>query len=613
MEKKEFFFIDYANGCKKRGSITLHLEAVYHRPTDNYAYIYDSRAVHLRLRAKKGDITRCSVLYADKYQWAENQELVPMSLLGSDQLFDYWQCEVTPPFRRLAYVFLLEKGKRKMWYAEGGFFQRLPREYQIVHPFEVPFVHEVDTFSPPAWVKDAVFYQIFPERFANGDPANDPEKVEVWGNKPTPQSFFGGDLQGVIDHLDHLTSLGVNAIYFTPVFEAPSNHKYDTVDYLKVDPHFGDLATLKRLVQTCHERGIRVMLDAVFNHAGFHFQPFQDVLARGHESPFVDWFHVRSFPLITNPPNYDTFGFVAEMPKLNTANPEVKEYLLKVARYWIEEVGIDGWRLDVANEVDHEFWREFRREVKKIQPDTYILGEIWHEAMPWLRGDQFDAVMNYPFTDAVLGFMAKESMAAAEFAARIIRNLVAYPQQVNQVMFNLLDSHDTARLLRKCGERKEKVKLAAALQLTFPGAPCVYYGDEVGMSGGEDPDCRQTMEWDPEKQDQELLGFYRRLIALRKEHPALRAGTLRFLLAEANQKQLAYLRESAGEKILIAINVSEEEAQISLPVTAPGYQTLGNWGLVEINNGVNVTTDQLRIKLGAYGLVILKLAECAHN
>src|SRR5699024_5658775 len=208
---------------------------------------------------------------------------------------------------------------------------------------------------------------------------------------------------GIIKHLDYLVDLGINGIYFTPIFKAHSNHKYDTIDYMEIDPQFGDKSTFKELVKACHEKGIRIMLDAVFNHSGYYFSQFQDVLEKGENSKYKNWFHIKDFPIQTDPvPNFDSFAFTSHMPKLNTEHPDVKQYLLDVATYWIKEFDIDGWRLDVANEVDHQFWREFRTAVKSVKQDVYILGEIWHDSMPWLQGDQFDAVMNYPFTNSAI-------------------------------------------------------------------------------------------------------------------------------------------------------------------------------------------------------------------
>ncbi|MDQ6423153.1 glycoside hydrolase family 13 protein [Paenibacillus sp. LHD-117] len=539
------------------------LEAIYHRPKQNWAYAYDGKTIHLRVRTGRRDVERVEAIVGDKYAWEQTADTVPMRLFASDERFDYWETFVVPPFRRLRYAFLLTSGGERLLLTEKGFEEKVPDHCLTF--FDFPFLNPVDVFEPPAWVKDAVFYQIFPERFANGDPSLNPEGVEPWGGKPTPSNFFGGDLQGVIDHLDHLARLGVNAIYFTPLFEATTNHKYDTQDYLKVDPQFGSNEKLKELVDICHSRGIRVLLDAVFNHSGRTFQPFVDARENGQSSKYADWFHVREWPLqvVDGVPTYETFAFEPLMPKLNTENPEVKAYLFEVARYWLEEIGIDGWRLDVANEVDHQFWREFRAVVKGVNPEAYILGEIWHDSMMWLQGDQFDAVMNYPFTNAALDFFAYGKGSASAFASAIGAQLAAYPQQVTESAFNLLDSHDTPRLLSLCGDHVGRLKLAALFQMTYPGTPCIYYGDEVGMNGEGDPDCRKCMVWEPHEQDAALFGFYQDAIGLRHEFEAMRGSDIAFLHAGDADGLLAYERRSDGQRLLIAMNASEEDGEIA--------------------------------------------------
>ncbi|MBE9915859.1 alpha-glycosidase [Paenibacillus donghaensis] len=576
------------------------LEAVYHRPKLNWCYAYDGRTIHLRIRTKRDDVTAVSAMTGDKYMWDQSLTYVPMYKLASDEMFDYWECEVVPPYRRLKYGFLLESGKEKYWMTEYDFMKQQPENPDRL--FEYPFINPADVFETPAWVKDAVFYQIFPERFANGDPSIDPEGVLPWGGKPERDNFFGGDLQGVIDHIDHLTKLGVNAIYFTPIFAATTNHKYDTEDYMRVDPQFGDIETLKKLVKICHDRGIRVVLDAVFNHSGRTFAPFVDLQKNKEKSRYKDWFYIRKYPITVEDgiPSYDTFAFEPLMPKLNTANPEVKEYLLKAAAYWIQEADIDGWRLDVANEVDHEFWREFRRVVKGIKPDAYILGEIWHESSPWLMGDQFDAVMNYPFTNAVLDFFVDGVGDASHFANAIGKQFSRYPRQANEVTFNLLDSHDTARLLTRCDENKDKMKLAAQFQFTYTGTPCIYYGDEIGMTGSNDPDCRKCMEWDEDKQDQELFSFYQELIALRLKYSALRTGNLKFLSAEAGSNRLVYTREDEESKIIIFMNNDSKPRTLEVNVEESRWENIRTGETVSAANGA------LNLKLPAYGCRMLK-------
>ncbi|SES90765.1 alpha-glycosidase [Paenibacillus sp. NFR01] len=576
------------------------LEAVYHRPRLNWSYAYDYRTIHLRLRAKKGDLTEVFAYAGDKYAWEDTKELIPMKLFTSDAMFDYWECESVPLYRRLKYGFLLQKDHERVWMTENDFQTDRPANPNRL--FEFPFINPVDVFTPPAWVKDAVFYQIFPERFANGDHSLDPENVLPWGGTPRPDNFFGGDLQGVIDHLDHLSELGITGIYFTPIFTATTNHKYDTEDYMQVDPHFGDVATLKKLVDACHKRGIRVLLDAVFNHSGRTFAPFVDVLEKGEASPYKDWFHVREFPLkVENDiPNYDAFAFEPKMPKLNTEHPEVKAYLLKVAEYWIKDVGIDGWRLDVANEVDHEFWRDFRKVVKRANPEAYILGEIWHESAPWLEGDKFDAVMNYPFTDAVLDFFVHETLDAEGFANAIGKQLSRYPLQASEVAFNLLDSHDTPRLLTLAGGDKNKLKLSALFQFTFMGTPCIYYGDEIGMDGEGDPGCRKCMEWDPAKQDRGLFDYYRTLIQIRAAHPALRTGSFAFLEAGRQGTKLAYERVLGDDMLIVLINTEQTSQTFRLDVEER------NWEELFTGQAYRAERGKLSVKLPAFGYAILK-------
>ncbi|MBM6384256.1 MAG: alpha-glycosidase [Paenibacillus sp.] len=577
------------------------LEAIYHQPKRNWAYAYDKDTVRLRLRAKKNDLTEVYAMTGDKYAWENTKKQISLTKFTSDSMFDYYEGEIKPPYHRLKYSFLLISGDEQIWMSETGFQEDEPDDPGQM--FQFPYIHQGAVFTPPEWVKDAIFYQIFPERFANGNPELNPENVEPWGGEPTPSNFFGGDLQGVMDHLDYLCELGINAIYFTPIFEATTNHKYDTEDYLRVDRHFGDADTVKKLVKLCHERGIRVLLDAVFNHSGKTFAPFVDVQENGEKSKYKDWFHVHEFPLDVKDgiPTYETFGFEPHMPKLNTENPEVKDYLLKVAEYWIKEVGMDGWRLDVADEVDDAFWRDFRRVVKAANPEAYILGEIWNESSAWLQGDQFDAAMNYPFTDAVNGFFVKNKMNAETFANSIGRQLSRYPLQASEVAFNLLDSHDTPRLLTLCEGDQRKMKLAALFQFTYLGTPCIYYGDEIGLDGDHDPGCRKCMEWDEAKQDRELFTFYQQLIALRHAHPALRAeGHVRFLQARPEGSQLILERQSEDERILVLFNRSEETAIIEFEAGAAEWTEL-----LDGNHRTARDGDVLAVELPAYGYAVL--------
>jgi glycosidase len=490
----------------------------------------------------------------DKYDWGRTYKQKEMQKTAADDLFDYWEAAFRPKYKRMSYGFKITAGNETLWMVETGISHNEPAPPGGYYDF--PYIHDVDVFTPPEWAKHAVFYQIFPERFCNGDPGNDPEGTQPWGSPPTYDNFMGGDLQGVSDKLDYLQDLGINAIYFTPLFVSPSNHKYDIVNYKKVDPHFGTNELLKELVEDCHKRGIKVILDAVFNHCSERFPPFEDVRKNGKASRYADWFHIREFPVSVKDgiPTYDTFGFYGQMPKLNTANVEAKEYLLGVAHYWIEEIKLDGWRLDVANEIDHHFLRDFRRVVKTANPEAYIIGEVWNDSIIWLLGDQFDSVMNYPFSNKVLEFFATGNMDGFSFANNMGYLPMRYPQQANEVVFNLLCSHDTPRALSRCGEDKRRLKLAVVFLLTYMGTPCIYYGDEIGLKGGPDPGCRVSMEWDSAKQDRELFDFYKLLINLRKNHEVLRSGRFRFLKADRGDMRIIYERIDDSMHFMIWMN-----------------------------------------------------------
>lgn len=536
--------------------------ALLHRPDSEYAYLYEKDDFHIRLRSKKGDVKAVKVIKGDPYLIGEDQwylEAEPMTLLTTTEDFDYWFIKTSAAFRRLQYGFqVIGVDGEEIFYGDRGIFDYSSEVIaKAENYFRMPYFQEIDRFKAPEWVKETVWYQIFPERFANGDAGNDPVGSLPWTSKEHPgrEDFFGGDLQGVIDHLDYLVDLGINGIYFCPIFKAHSNHKYDTIDYFEIDPDFGDKETFKKLVDEAHQRGIKVMLDAVFNHMGYHSPQWQDVIKNEEKSLYADWFHIHSYPVEfgTNgneegakTVSYDTFAFTPRMPKLNTANPEVQAYLLEIATYWIEEFDIDAWRLDVANEVDHHFWKKFYSETVAIKEDFYILGEIWHSSQSWLKGDEFHAVMNYAYTETITNFFVAQSISASKMVSGLNEQLMLYRQQTNEVMFNMLDSHDTARLLTIAGEDKAVAQMTLAFTFLQHGSPCIYYGTEVGMTGENDPDCRKTMVWEKEHQDQAFLTFTKELIQLRKEYqPILSLGTLDFIQADDDQKVVGFKRETA--------------------------------------------------------------------
>lgn len=449
----------------------------------------------------------------------------------------------------------------------------------------------------PSWVKDAIFYQIFPDRFARSEQLPKPTNLEAWETPPSVLGFKGGDLVGVMEQLDYLSDLGVNALYLNPIFQSAANHRYHTHDYYQVDPLLGGNAAFRHLIERAHTRGIRIMVDGVFNHSSRGFFQFNHILENGTHSPYADWFHVFEYPL--NPydhsraPQYAAWWGLHALPKFNTDLPAVRAFLWDVAAYWAD-FGIDGWRLDVPNEIDDdEFWREFRRRVKTLNPDAYICGEIWGDARRWLQGDQFDSVMNYLFTKGAIGFFIGKEMDEAllegvgyypippldapKMAAQVERLLSLYPSDVTQVQLNLLGSHDTARFLSIARGDVRALQLATLFQMVYPGAPCIYYGDEIGMMGGKDPECRAAFPWQArEAWNEELLTFTRRATALRHNHPSLRRGSYRTLHAKGS----VYCFERALEdvRLIVAFNVGRRTAPVTLPLSgtrlAPLFGTL---------------------------------------
>ncbi|MGC8873357.1 MAG: glycoside hydrolase family 13 protein [Chloroflexia bacterium] len=429
--------------------------------------------------------------------------------------------------------------------------------------------------KPPEWVQDAVFYQIFPDRFRNGDRTNDPPNVHPWGEPPTRTSFFGGDLAGVLEALPYLQDLGIDALYLNPIFMSSSTHRYNTYDYFRIDPRLGDLGTFRRLVETAHAKGMRIILDGVFNHCGRGFFPFQDLLENGPESPYVDWFHVQSFPVNAyderTPPNYLCWWGNRSLPKFNTDTPAVREYIFSVARYWLEQ-DADGWRLDVPNEIDDDsFWQEFRRVVKQTKPDAYLVGEIWTDGRRWLQGDQFDGITNYELRNLLLEWLVEGKYRSLAFAHRLQELLGKYRPETVRVQLNLLGSHDTPRLVRVVHGDMATLRLLWLFLFTWPGAPCIYYGDEIGLDGGPDPDCRRCFPWDEQQWNRELRGYIRRLISLRRALPALRRGTTRILFTHPRRNLFAYGRGEGEEGVVVVLNACDDVAcTFDVPIRGMG-------------------------------------------
>jgi cyclomaltodextrinase len=430
--------------------------------------------------------------------------------------------------------------------------------------------------SVPFWVQDAVFYQIFPDRFANGEPGNDPVNVQTWGTAPTNWNFMGGDLRGIIQNLDYLLDLGINAIYLNPIFQAASNHRYDTFDYFTIDPKLGDMADFRAFVEVAHRNQVRIILDGVFNHCGRGFFAFHDLIENQQYSPYREWFHVRNFPVDAYTPgesrDYAAWWGMKSLPKLNTGNPAVRKYLFKIARHWID-AGVDGWRLDVPNEIDDDaFWAEFRQVVKSANPEAYLLGEIWNVDARWVGDSHFDGLMNYPMRDCLLRLLYAGTMDTSQCAARMEALLNVYPRQNTYAMYNTLGSHDTERLLTKLEDDVVKTKMAYLFLFAYPGAPAIYYGDEIGLKGGKDPECRGAFPWDRSQWNTDLHSWVKQLISLRKRLSVLRRGDFQTVLTDNRKRCFAFLRRLGDETILMVMNAGGTRRILHIPVAGSGWE-----------------------------------------
>lgn len=561
----------------KRGDGQITVEQVIHDPRllDMACAVDGGRRLVLRVHTLREDVERVRVVATPRP--LEGEAVVARRLALVDGR-DVWEARLTWASSpgRVRYHFALEDG------------QPQPVKFQAGKDRFSASTADAAKFVTPDWARDAIFYQIFPDRFCDGDPARKPDLpprpagrpwhiddrfFEAWDAEPSHFNFMGGDIPGITSKLDYLKDLGVNALYLNPIFTAESNHKYDAADFEQVDPAFGTLQDFHRLRDGLRARGMRMVLDCVFNHTGDEHYAFRDAEQKGPSSKYWSWyFFDGGHPVLKTPkPNYRCWWGFGDLPQLNTANPEVVKHLMGVGRYWLRE-GAHGWRLDVPNEVDEvnpEFWREFRQKIKRQDPDAYIVGEIWTDARQWLQGDKFDAVMNYPVRSAALEFMSKEGIQAPEFFRALGHQLATYPEPALRVQFNLLGSHDTPRLRTLCNGDLRRARLCMSFLFAWPGAPVVYYGDEIGLEGGKDPECRRTYPWqDERKQDKVTLEHVRQLTRLRTQEPALRRGTVRFLHAEG--RVAAFSREpetgEPGRPVVCVLNASSGQVTARVPL-----------------------------------------------
>ena len=514
----------------------MDLAAIFHEARTPMCCMTDPETLQITLRTGR-EVEHAELICADPYEagiaggeeaWQGRRiAMEPWLELEHHQL---WRIVLKPPFRRLRYVFALTQAQEQWYCYEDGLRPNLQLDGRV-QCFQMPWMNPADCIAPPDWVRHTVWYQVYPDRFCRGGSGR--PGTLPWRHGPvTNAERFGGDLAGIAQKLPYLAGLGVNGLYLNPIFAARSFHKYDTTDYTRVDPDFGTEADLQELVRQAHANGIRVMLDAVFNHCGPGFAPWRDVVEKGPGSAWRDWFFVNRWPVEegrTDDGRYFSFSFHGGMPKLNTNHPAVQDYLIGLCEDWVRRYDIDGLRFDVGNEISHAFLRRLRVRLKALKPDLYLLGEIWHDAPAWLEGDEYDAVMHYPLQSAVRRFFEDESLPARAFGWQAGRCLAAYAPQVGAAQFTLLDSHDTIRLRSRVRSEDEFWQQLAAL-FTLPGSPCVYYGTELALEGGRDPDCRRCMPWDELDTDagRARLDAMRSLIALRRTEPDLQGSAVTF-------------------------------------------------------------------------------------
>lgn len=522
------------------------ISAIRHIANKHFCTAIEDYKFLFRIHTAKNDMDSVVLHIQDKnlpVEMIDTRMSFNMEKAAVDGYSDCYEVrvQIRPGTRCIRYFFeLTDMSGSKIYFGNEEFFDDKITDIDRMFNCTCQFRNE-ERFDIPKWAAGSVAYQIFPARYATTKYVSEKE----WYKAPiTNNTDLKGDIWGIINTLDHIVELGVDVVYLTPVFMAGSTHKYDTIDYYRVDPAFGTNDDLKELVRRCHELGKKVILDGVFNHTSTHFFAFEDVMRNGASSRYRNWYYIEDFPIfmgsMKRPPNYLSFSYFGGMPKLNLTNPETAEYFINVGKYWIEECDIDGWRLDVGDEISHDFMKKFRKAVKEIKSDVLIVGEDWQYGNDYLDGDEWDTIMNYSFFRMVKDFVAEEKITA-EYAMNMIGHSKGFfHAEVFPVLWNLIDSHDTPRFLNLCGENREKQKLAAAMMLLLPGMPMIYYGDEYGMTGAKDPDCRRGMVWDKKYRDADTYEYYRALIRVRKECPAIIKGKVTSYLTDNEKGLIVY-------------------------------------------------------------------------
>lgn len=592
----------------------MNIQALWHQAKSEYAYAYDSHTIHITIRTAHQDWDSVKIIHGDPFDWVKNKSgkivwndhISSMTKRYETQMFDYYFIAIKPSDLRVKYAFLLEHQNETYFFGTSGGYplvdtDKLYSMYDLSEYFNYPFIHVEDSSQTPRWVKDMIWYQIFPDRFYQ-DGNNQPLP---WGKLPVNNhELYGGNLKGITKKLPYIKDMGFTGIYLNPIFESPSAHRYDTIDYYKIDPLLGTTEDFKNLLDQAHNLGMKVMIDGVFNHVDFMHPWFLDVVEKGEMSPYKDCFYIDKYPLANfkfdktgRPiqtmkirPNFKAFAYSVHMPKWNTHHPKTQEHLLGAISYWTL-LGVDGWRLDVSNEISHSFLRQIMDTVRKINPNVYVLGENMDYAMPWLSGDQMDAVMNYDLVRHLWKFL-EHKITVTDFKDRVNDYLAKTPKNILENMYNLVGTHDQVRIKRRLDDDVRREKQAFVFMYSSEGAPSLYYGDEVGMTGEQDPDNRRCMIWDESAWDHDFKQFIKTLNQLRKTHSSLSEADYHFLAGDV----LAYTKKDDQEEILIILN-QNQNANLSIPSHLQGtYKDLITGEIMTIHD---------KIALEAYDTYVL--------
>ena len=584
---------------------SINLGAIYHQPWLEYRHALSDGRVCIRLRTGRDDWQEIQLWAADMYgngaSMSRAQKLT-MSRMWQDENHDWYECIFTPSDPRIHYAFCLIQEQLTFLLDQDGIYPM-----QAKRPDEMvcfPFAHAYAEAEKPLWARGGVGYQIFPDRFCRAaEQSSTMEPVEPWNSPRYANEFrFGGNIKGIRQAVPYLKDLGVGIVYMTPIFLSNTSHRYNTFDYFQVDPLLGSLKELRALSDELHAAGIRIVLDGVFNHAGTQFTPFVQAREKGPDSEYYDWFFFDKQKYACG---YATFAHTPDMPKLNLRNDSAAAYFIQVGRYWLRQAHVDGWRLDVSPEVWPDFWRQFRKEMLDENPDTVLIAECWDDSRQWVtQGDMFDSTMHYVLSRAIWMYFGEGKISLAEFDHRVNRAMALYPHLVQEVLWNFLGSHDTPRFITRAGENESRLRAASFFQMTHPGVPIIYYGDELGLSGGGDPDCRRPMPWD-KVEGNSLLDHYKRLIRLRNSSDALKIGSFTTWHISA-EGLYAYLRKNQHQEALVILNSADIPIDSMLPLP---NAFVGQESLLDSISGqmLQVTGRSLHISLmPGEGIIIFK-------